>query len=69
MLNYINTKNFSNYINTLLLTYSPNTLLGTQFLALVYFLFLIGLFELMFPLRNLLLALFFRTIKNIQIIP
>jgi NADH:ubiquinone oxidoreductase subunit K len=45
-------------MNELLLTYSPNTLLGTQFLALVYLVFLIGLSGLVFNHKNFLLTLF-----------
>jgi NADH-quinone oxidoreductase subunit K len=66
MINYIKTNSIptenipyaSNDIDELLFTYLPNTLLGTEFLALVYLVFLIGLSGLVFNHKNFLLTLF-----------
>jgi NADH:ubiquinone oxidoreductase subunit K len=45
-------------MNELLLAFSSKTLLGTEFLALVFFIFLIGLSGLVFNHKNFLLTLF-----------
>jgi NADH:ubiquinone oxidoreductase subunit K len=45
-------------MDELLLTFLPKTLLGIEFLALVFFIFLIGLSGLVFNHKNFLLTLF-----------
>jgi NADH:ubiquinone oxidoreductase subunit K len=45
-------------MDELLLTFLPKTILGTEFLALVFFIFLIGLSGLVFNHKNFLLTLF-----------
>jgi len=45
-------------INEPIITFLPNILLGVEFLALVYFIFLIGLSGLVFNHKNFLLTLF-----------
>ena len=50
--------NDSTNINEPIITFLPDILLGTYFLALVYFIFLIGLSGLVFNHKNFLLTLF-----------
>ena len=45
-------------MNELFLTFLPNIVLGTEFLTLVFFIFLIGLSGLVFNHKNFLLTLF-----------